>query len=183
MSPGSSAIDHLWAISHGTSNISMPVTGAGAVAMVLSNCIQQNWNREAASRLAASVEELVASVRISSLAFLPDRSIRDYLAARESDDFVTAAGAASAILAEEKHVTITAGGYSMWPAIRPGDRVAIGPLKELVPVRGDIVALRRDGGYVVHRVKAAVISRGSWYLHHTQGDAVTQDTDDPVLVQ
>ncbi len=169
--PRSAAIDHLWAISHGTSNISMPVTGAGAVAMVLSNCIQQNWNRAAAVRLAASVEELVAAVRISSLTFLPDRSIRDYLAARESDDFVTAAGAASAILAEEKTVTITAGGYSMWPAIRPGDRVAIGPLKELVPVKGDIVALRRDGGYVVHRVRRVTV-RGSRQLYHTQGDAV-----------
>jgi hypothetical protein len=178
--PRSAVIDHLWAISHGASNISMPVTGAGAVAMVLSNCIQQNWNREAASRLAASVEELVASVRISSLSFLPDRSIRDYLAARESDDFVTAAGAASAILAEERAVTITAGGYSMWPAIRPGDRVAIGPLKELVPVRGDIVALRRDGGYVVHRVKDAVFSNGQWFCT-TQGDAVTEP-DDPVRV-
>ena len=178
--PRSAAIDHLWAISHGTSNISTPVTGAGAVAMVLSNCIQQNWNRAAAVRLAASVEELVASVRISSLSFLPDRSIRDYLAARESDSHVTAAGAASAILAEERTVTITAGGYSMWPAIRPGDRVAIGPMKELVPVRGDIVALRRDGGYVVHRVKTVVFSDGQWFCT-TQGDAVTEP-DDPVRV-
>jgi hypothetical protein len=43
-------------------------------------------------------------------------------------------------------------------------------MKELVPVRGDIVALRRDGGYVVHRVRRVTV-RGSRQLYHTQGDA------------
>jgi hypothetical protein len=169
--PRSAAIDHLWGIMHGRANVSTPVTGAEAVAMVMSNCIQQNWDREAALRLASSAGELVSAVRISRLSFMPDSSIRDYLTARESESHVTAADAASAILSEERPVTITAGGYSMWPAVRPGDRVVIEPLRGHMPAQGDIVALRRDGGYVVHRVRKITLS-GSRQLYLTQGDAV-----------
>lgn len=151
--PRSAKIDHLWGITHGRANVSTPVTGAEAVAMVMSNCVQQNWDREAALRLATSAGELVAAVRISRLAFMPDRSIRDYLVARESVSHVTAADAASAILGEERPVTITAGGYSMWPAIKPGDRIVIIPYDPEMPLaKGMVVALRRDGGFVVHRV-------------------------------
>lgn len=151
--PRSAAVGHLWGIMHGRANVSTPVNGAEAVAMVLSNCVQQNRDREAASRLAAAVEDLVSSVRVSRLSFLPDGVIRDYLIARESDGAVTAAEAASAILAEKRPVTITAGGYSMWPAIRPGDRIVITPHNPQIPLAKEmVVALRRDGGFVVHRV-------------------------------
>lgn len=169
--PRSAPLDHLWIIRHGRSNVSEPVTGAAAVAMVLSNCIQQNWNRERAEMLAATVDDIVASVRVSRLAFEPAGSIRDYLVARESDSKILAADAATAILNEEMPVTITTGGYSMWPAIRPDDRVAIEPLKGVIPTEGEIVALRRDGGYVVHRV-IKVITRDGRQLFCTQGDAV-----------
>lgn len=170
--PRSAAVNHLWGITHGRANISTPVTGAEAVAMVLSNCVQQNRDREAASRLASAVEELVSSVRVSRLSFLPDASIRDYLIARESGNAVTAAEAASAILAEEKPVTITAGGYSMWPVIRPGDRIMIMPYNHQIPLaKGMVVALRRDGGFVVHRVTD--YRRGEFMnFIRTRGDAV-----------
>lgn len=169
--PRSAAVDHLWGIAHGRANISTPVTGAEAVAMVLSNCVQQNRDREAASRLASAVEDLVSSVRVSRLSFLPDASMRDYLMARESGNTVTAAEAASAILAEEKPVTITAGGYSMWPAIRPGDRIVIMPYDHQIPLaKGMVVALRRDGGFVVHRVTD--YRRGEFMnFIRTRGDA------------
>jgi len=169
--PRSAAIDHLWGITHGSTNVSAPVTGAEAVAMVLSNCVQQNWASAAVLRLTTSVGELATSVRISRLAFRPDSGIRDYLGARESASHITAANAASVLLGEERPVTITAGGYSMWPAIRPGDRVVIEPLRGCSPVQGDIVALRRDGGYVVHRVRKVLLG-GSRQLYRTQGDAV-----------
>lgn len=169
--PRSAAIDHLWGITHGSTNVSTPVSGAEAVAMVLSNCVQQNWDKAAVLQLAASAGELATSVRISRLAFRPDNSIRDYLAARESESHVTAADAASVLLGEERAVTITAGGYSMWPAIRPGDRVVIEPLRGYSPAQGDIVALRRDGGYVVHRVRKVLVS-GNRQQYRTQGDAV-----------
>jgi len=169
--PRSAAVDHLWGIAHGRANITTPVTGAEAVAMVLSNCVQQNRDRAAASQLASAVEELVSSVRVSRLSFLPDASLRDYLIARESVNAVTAAEAASAILAEEKPVTITAGGYSMWPAIRPGDRIVIMPYDHQIPLaKGMVVALRRDGGFVVHRVTD--YRRGQFMnFIRTRGDA------------
>jgi len=138
---------------------------------VLSNCVQQNWDRQAATRLASAVEDLVASVRVSRLSFLPDGRIRDYLIARKSDNAVTGAGAASAMLAGGKHVTVTAGGYSMWPVIKPGDRIVIIPHNPQIPLaKGMVVALRRDGGFVVHRVTDYRGGR-SINLIRTRGDA------------
>ncbi len=181
--PRSASLDHLWVIRHGGSNVSEPLTGATAVAMVLSNCIQQNWNRETAEMLAATVDDMVASVRVSRLAFVPAGSIRDYLVARESESKILAAETASAILGEERPVTITTGGYSMWPVIRPGDKVVIDPLKGIIPSAGDIVALRRDGGYVVHRVSEVIIRDGR-QLFCTQGDAVISpdEPSDAVMI-
>ena len=175
--PRRASLDHLWVIRHGRSNVSEPVTGAAAVAMVLSNCIQQNWNRDTAETLAATVDDMSASMKVSRLAFVPAGSLRDYLIARESDSKILAAEAATAILGEEMPVTITTGGYSMWPVIRPGDRVVIEPLKGVTPSAGDIVALRRDGGYVVHRL-IKVITRDGRKLFCTQGDAVI-NPDEP----
>jgi signal peptidase I len=175
--PRSFSVDHLWGITHGRANVSTPVSGTEAAGMLLSNCIQQNWDRAAAARLAAAVEELVTAARVSRLTFINDSRIRDYLMARAAESAVTAAGAASAILGEDMTVTITAGGYSMWPAVRPGDRVVIEPLQGQIPSAGDIVALRRDGGYVVHRV-TEVIKREGRCFFRTQGDAVTR-ADEP----
>ena len=175
--PRSFSVEHIWGITHGRANVSTPVRGTEAAGLLLSNCIQQNWDRAAAARLAAAVEELVTAVRVSRLTFINDSRIRDYLIARAAESAVTAAGAASAILSEDMTVTITAGGYSMWPAIRPGDRVVIEPLQGQIPSAGDIVALRRDGGYVVHRV-TAVIKREGHSFFRTQGDAVIR-ADEP----
>jgi len=151
--PRSAPLDHLWVIAHGRANVSMPVSGAGAVGMVMANCIQQNWDGEATSRLAAAADNLAASVPVSRLSFLPDGTVRDYLLLRASEGKTVAAGALWEMLGEGHAVTVTAGGYSMWPAIRPGDRVRISPPeKESTPARGTVVALRRDGGFVVHRV-------------------------------
>lgn len=175
--PRSASLDHLWGIFHGRANVSTPVAGAEAAGMLLSNCIQQNWDKTAAARLVTAVEELVKEVPVSRLTFIPDSRVRDYLFARSAEGAVTAAGAASAFLGEDMTVTITAGGYSMWPAIKPGDRVVIEPLQERVPAEGDIVALRRDGGLVVHRVREVFNREGKRYFR-TRGDAVTRD-DEP----
>ena len=151
--PRVASLDHLWVIRHGAANVSEPVAGAEAVAMILANCIQQNWDPEAAARLAAAADDLAASVPVSRLSFLPDGTVRDYLLLRATEDKTVAAGAVLSLLDEGRSVTITVGGYSMWPAIKPGDRVRISPPeKESTPARGTVVALRRDGGFVVHRV-------------------------------
>jgi len=175
--PRSAPLDHLWIIRHGSANVSEPVTGAEAVAMILANCIQQNWDREAAARLAAAADDLASSVRVSRLSFLPEGSIRDYLRLRKEEDISIAAGAAEALLNAGKIITVTAGGYSMWPAIRPGDKVEIEPIGTRVPEIGEIVALKRDGGYVIHRVTGVTAGRNATLIR-TQGDGVTRE-DEP----
>ena len=168
--PRSAEVYHLWIISHGKSNISTPLYGAEAAGLILANCIQQNWDREASARLMASVSDLAASIKVSRLAFLPDNRVRDYLMVRENAPAETASAAASSILAEGKEIVITAGGYSMWPAIKPGDRIVLSPPDPEKPLKtGMVAALRRDGGFVVHRVTA--IQRGKLStFYKTQGD-------------
>lgn len=175
--PRSAPLDHLWVIRHGTANVSEPVAGAEAVAMILSNCIQQNWDREAASQLAAAADDLMVSVNVSRLSFLPDASIRDYLLLRETPDKALAADAVLSMLDEGCSVTVTAGGYSMWPAIRPGDAVIIAPCGDSVAAAGQIVALRRDGGFVLHRITQVMTVSGR-KLIVTCGDAAAR-ADEP----
>lgn len=169
--PRHALVDHLWIISHGRSNIASPVTGAEAAALVLSNCVQQNWDSEAADHLLASVEDLVSSVRVSCLAFIPDDSVRDYLLVRQSKAMDSSAQAATSLLDEGKELIITAGGYSMWPAIKPGDRIVIKPFNTEIPLAaGMVVALRREGGFVVHRVAEFRRGKLSNFIR-TRGDA------------
>jgi len=169
--PRSAEVDHLWIISHGKSNISTPLSGSEAAGLIMANCIQQNWDREVSARLMASVADLAASVRVSSLSFLPDSRVRDYLLARENAPAAAATAAASSMLTEGKEIVITAGGYSMWPAIKPGDRIIISPPDPDKPLKtGRVAALRRDGGFVVHRVTAIQRGKLSTFIK-TQGDA------------
>ncbi len=167
--PRSAVLDHLWLIKHGQANVSEPLAGAEAVAMILANCIQQNWESEAAARLAAAADELASSVRVSRLSFLPDGTVRDYLRLRKEEEITIAADAAEALLSAGRNITVTAGGYSMWPAIRPGDAVVISPCDGGAAAAGQVVALRRDGGFVLHRV-TGVITAGGRKLIRTRAD-------------
>ncbi len=57
------------------------------------------------------------------------------------------------LLAEGKSLRIKPTGYSMFPAIRPGNIVIIAPVKNrsnLTP--GDIVVFKRDSDFVLHRL-------------------------------
>ncbi len=126
--PRSERLDRLWLLSHGMANISTPVSGAEAAGLILANCIQQNWDGRATGKLAAEVADLVSSVAVSRLQFVPDRSVRDYLLIRSDRGMSAAALAARELLHEEREIVITAGGYSMWPALRPGDGLIISPL-------------------------------------------------------
>jgi len=175
--PRSAALDHLWIIRHGSANVSEPVIGAEAVAMILANCIQQNWDREAAVSLVAAAEDLASSVKVSRLSFLPDDTVRDYLRLRKEEDISVAAVAAEAMLRAGKEITVTAGGYSMWPVIRPGDAVVIAPYGEGAAAAGRIVALRRDGGFVLHRITRVMTVSGR-ELIVTCGDAAAR-ADEP----
>jgi signal peptidase I len=75
------------------------------------------------------------------------------------------------LLAEGKTIRIKAHGYSMYPAIKPGSLILIEPLgKKGNPVRGEIVALKRENGLVVHRVMKREIINGITY-YKTRGDS------------
>jgi len=57
------------------------------------------------------------------------------------------------LLAEGKTIRIKAHGYSMYPCIKPGSMLLIEPLKlKGTPVPGEIIAIRRENGLVVHRL-------------------------------
>jgi signal peptidase I len=85
------------------------------------------------------------------------------------------------LLSEGKTIRIKAHGYSMYPAIKPGSLIHIEPLKvKGNPVPGEIVALKRDAGMVVHRVVKKEIKNGVIY-YITRGDS-NATTDDPVTI-
>lgn len=170
--PRSARLDHLRIISHGTSNISAPVSGAEAAGLVLANCIQQNWDGRATAKMAAGVADLVSSVSVSRLQFVPDRSVRDYLLIRSDPGMSDTALAVKVLLKEEREIVITAGGYSMWPALRPGDRLIISPLTG-GPAVGDVVAINRDGGFVAHRITEIKRTEGGLQIR-TRGDSSKQ---------
>lgn len=83
------------------------------------------------------------------------------------------------LLSEGKSLRIKAGGYSMFPAIRPGDIVIIAPvnnLSNLIP--GDIIVFRRDSGFVLHRLTDIRYQKEiAFYI--TRGDS-SMNEDKPV---
>ena len=84
-----------------------------------------------------------------------------------------------ALLAEGKTIRIKAHGYSMYPAIKPGSLILIEPLRNKGnPVRGEIIALKRENGLVVHRVVRREIKNGIVY-YITRGDSNAR-ADSPV---
>jgi len=86
------------------------------------------------------------------------------------------------LLAEGKTVRIKAHGYSMFPAIKPGSLILIEPLQQKGrPVPGEIVAIRRENGIVVHRVTRRIVKDGvTWYV--TRGDS-NSSSDKPVKIE
>jgi signal peptidase I len=62
------------------------------------------------------------------------------------------------LLSEGKTIRIKAHGYSMYPGIKPGSLILIEPIHlKGVPVPGEIIAIRRETGLVVHRLSKIVI--------------------------
>ena len=172
--PRNVTLDHIWLIEHGRSNVSTPVDGAIATAKVLSNCIQQTWEGEAAETLLNAVEDVTSMTQVSHLSFVPDASICRYLILRKEEEKESVFAVALSMLRDGRPVTVAAAGISMWPAIKPDDRVVIEPLEGVVPARGDVVALIRLGGFVVHRIKR-IIPRDGHIFYETQGDSAKVD--------
>jgi signal peptidase I len=86
------------------------------------------------------------------------------------------------LLTEGKTIRIKAHGYSMYPAIKPGSLILIEPLNiKGNPVPGEIVAIKRENGLVVHRVVKKEI-RNKLIYFITRGDSNAR-ADNPVTIE
>lgn len=65
------------------------------------------------------------------------------------------------LLSEGKTIRIKAHGYSMYPCIKPGSLILIEPIKvKGPPVPGEIIAIKRENGLIVHRLSRIVVKIG-----------------------
>ncbi|MGD0583744.1 MAG: signal peptidase I [Bacteroidales bacterium] len=77
----------------------------------------------------------------------------------------------TSLLSEGTTIRIKAHGYSMYPSIKPGSLIIIEPLRvKGDPVRGEIVAIKRENGLVVHRIVKILIKNGVRY-YVARGDS------------
>ena len=85
------------------------------------------------------------------------------------------------LLSEGKTIRIKAHGYSMYPCIKPGSLVLIEPIHlKGAPVRGEIIAITRENGMILHRlVKIVVKNNVTSYIARGDGNAFA---DDPVKI-
>ncbi len=85
------------------------------------------------------------------------------------------------LLSEGKTIRIKAHGYSMYPCIKPGSMLLIEPLKlKGFPVSGEIIAIRRESGLVVHRLCKTIVEKGITY-YIARGDSNAY-ADKPVKI-
>jgi signal peptidase I len=83
------------------------------------------------------------------------------------------------LLAEGKIIRVRVNGYSMYPAIKPGSVVLIEPFnEEMNPMPGEIIAWKRESGFVVHRL-VSIIKNDDGIMFKTRGDSCSFE-DQPV---
>ena len=69
------------------------------------------------------------------------------------------------LLSEGKTIRIKAHGYSMYPCIKPGSLILIEPINvKGLPVPGEIIAIKRENGLIVHRLTKIIIKNGCYKL-------------------
>jgi signal peptidase I len=65
------------------------------------------------------------------------------------------------LLSEGKRIRIKAHGYSMYPCIKPGSLILIEPIHlKGAPVQGEIIAITRESGLIIHRLVKIVTKNG-----------------------
>lgn len=72
-------LDSIFLISHGTDNISVRVSKAEALALVMSNCIQHNWSVKLIGNLTGALHKLVNEVEVNRLSFAPTSDVVRYI--------------------------------------------------------------------------------------------------------
>lgn len=85
-----------------------------------------------------------------------------------------------ALLEEGKTIRIKAHGYSMYPSIKPGSVLLIEPIAlKGKPVPGEIIAIKREQGLIVHRL-VRIVSKGGITSYIARGDSNALE-DAPVM--
>ena len=77
--PQESPLNRIFIIDHGSENRIVPVKGALAVSLVMSNCIQHNWGAEIIAKLLGAVSVMCETIPIARLFFLPDKSVTELI--------------------------------------------------------------------------------------------------------
>jgi signal peptidase I len=99
---------------------------------------------------------------------------------KASDNHITIKDISFSLIAEGTTLKLNADGYSMYPTIKPGSVVLIEPLSEgLPPSPGEIIAWKRESGFVVHRLVRIIIENNN-IKHITRGDSCAYE-DQPVF--
>src|ERR1035437_3346300 len=85
------------------------------------------------------------------------------------------------LLAEGKTIRIKAHGYSMFPCIKPGSLILIGPVnRKGLPHPGEIIAIKRENGLIVHRL-SRIINKNGVTFYTARGDSNAY-VDNPVKI-
>ena len=85
------------------------------------------------------------------------------------------------LLSEGKTIRIKAHGYSMYPCVKPGSLILIEPLNiKGMPLPGEIIAIRREAGLIVHRLTKIMKKNGTTY-YIARGDSNAY-ADNPVKI-
>ncbi len=77
--PRESLLSRVFIIEHGPENLINPLRGALAVSIIMSNCIQHNWDHDIVAGLLESVTGLCNSIPVARLSFKPDKHIVDLI--------------------------------------------------------------------------------------------------------
>jgi signal peptidase I len=86
------------------------------------------------------------------------------------------------LLSEGKSIRIKAHGYSMFPCIKPGSLILIEPISiKGYPHPGEIIAIKREAGLIVHRLSKIIIKNGIRY-YIARGDSNAY-ADQPVKIE
>jgi signal peptidase I len=85
------------------------------------------------------------------------------------------------LLSEGKTIRIKAHGYSMYPCIKPGSLLLIEPINlKGLPRPGEIIAIRRENGMIVHRL-SRIINKSGVTCYIARGDSNAY-ADNPVKI-
>jgi signal peptidase I len=86
------------------------------------------------------------------------------------------------LLSEGKTIRIKAHGYSMYPCIKPGSLILIEPIHlKGRPVPGEIIAIQRENGLIVHRL-ARIVNKNdiTWFIARGDSNAYP---DNPIRIE